>query len=87
MTTTLASIEAARNEAFKVMSFNEVREAMIAHMSGNSLKSTYGAEDAANMNSGAVIGNQLLIEYALHTNDLRTAAEAAADVFDETLAN
>ena len=86
MAATIANIEAARNETFKAMTFNEIEKAMNAHMSGSGFKDSYSAEDVANLNNDAVIGNQLLIEYALHTNDIRTAAEAAADVFDETLA-
>ena len=86
MNTTIAKIESARNEAFKAMTFNEVEAALSAHMTGAKLKDVYTASDIRELNTDAVIGNQLIIEYSLHINDLRSAAEAAADVA-ETLAS
>ena len=85
MTTTLATIEAARNESFKAMNFNEVEAAFKAHITGGpSLRNYYTAEQAAELEDAAILGNQLAIEYALHTNDLQTAADAARDVLDES---
>ena len=86
MTTTIAKIESARNETFKAMTFNEVEAALTAHMTGSKIKDSYTAADVQALNDDAVIGNQLIIEYSLHINDLRSAAEAAADILNKTLA-
>lgn len=85
--TMLKKIEAARNEAIKAMTLNEVEEAAIAIMNGSVLPKF--ASDAtkafvAKMNRDCAAFNQLMVEFHLRRMEIADAHSAALDYFDAT---
>lgn len=83
--TMLKKIEAARNDAIKAMTLNDVEAAAIAIMNGSVLpKCAAEATKAfvAKMNSDCAAFNQLMVEFHLRRMEIADAHSAALDYFD-----